>query len=96
MLHTITESSLRGRGGSGYPTGAKWRDCLTQPGPMRYVVANGFEADPGAQAELEFRSLHAFTPFRCMYQYTIPAFWSQLKIKSPIIPTKMMSMEASH
>ena len=51
VLHTITESGLRGRGGAGYPTGAKWRDCVSQPDPVRYVVANGFEADPGAGAD---------------------------------------------
>ncbi len=51
VLHTIAESGLRGRGGAGYPTGAKWRDCVTQPDPAHYVVANGFEADPGAGAD---------------------------------------------
>jgi NADH:ubiquinone oxidoreductase subunit F (NADH-binding) len=51
VLHTISESGLRGRGGAGYPTGAKWRDCVRQPDPVHYVVANGFEADPGAQVD---------------------------------------------
>jgi NADH-quinone oxidoreductase subunit F len=51
VLHTISESGLRGRGGAGYPTGAKWRDCIVQPDPTHYLVANGFEADPGAQVD---------------------------------------------
>jgi NADH:ubiquinone oxidoreductase subunit F (NADH-binding) len=51
VLHTISESGLRGRGGAGFPTGTKWRDCISQPEPVRYVVANGFEADPGAGAD---------------------------------------------
>jgi len=51
VLHTITESGLRGRGGAGYPTGSKWRDCVAQADPVHYVVANGFEADPGAQVD---------------------------------------------
>ena len=51
VLHTISESGLRGLGGAGYPTGSKWRDCVTQPDPVHYVVANGFEADPGAQID---------------------------------------------
>ena len=51
VIHTITESGLRGLGGAGHPTGAKWRDCVSQPDPVRYVVANGFEADPGAQLD---------------------------------------------
>lgn len=51
VISMISESGLRGRGGGGYPTGSKWRDCAAQPEPRRYVVANGFEADPGAQVD---------------------------------------------
>jgi len=51
VISIISESGLRGRGGAGYPTGSKWRDCATQPDLQRYVVANGFEADPGAQVD---------------------------------------------
>ena len=51
VISMISESGLRGRGGAGYPTGSKWRDCASQPEPVRYVVANGFEADPGAQID---------------------------------------------
>jgi len=51
VIHTVTESGLRGLGGAGYPTGAKWRDCVSQPDPVHYVVVNGFEADPGAQLD---------------------------------------------
>ena len=51
VIHTIAESGLRGLGGAGYPVGAKWRDCVSQVDPVRYVVANGFEADPGAQLD---------------------------------------------
>jgi NADH-quinone oxidoreductase subunit F len=51
VIHTIAESGLRGLGGAGYPAGAKWRDCVSQPDPVHYVVANGFEADPGAQLD---------------------------------------------
>lgn len=51
VISMVSESGLRGRGGAGYPTGSKWRDCAAQPEPVRYVVANGFEADPGAQVD---------------------------------------------
>jgi NADH-quinone oxidoreductase subunit F len=51
VISMVSESGLRGRGGAGYPTGSKWRDCADQPGTLRYVVANGFEADPGAQID---------------------------------------------
>lgn len=51
VLRVVAESGLRGRGGSGHPTGAKWRDCAAAEDQRRVVVANGFEADPGAQVD---------------------------------------------
>jgi len=71
VLHTIAESGLRGRGGAGYPTGAKWRDCVTQPDPVHYVVANGFEADPGAQVD---RTLMELDP-QAVVEGTAIAAW---------------------
>ena len=44
---TIAASGLRGRGGAGYPAGDKWRAVTASPDATRYVVANGYEADPG-------------------------------------------------
>ena len=51
MVKLVSTSGLRGRGGAGYPTGAKWRACAGSDSRVRYVVANGFEADPGAQLD---------------------------------------------
>ena len=47
-----SESGLRGRGGAGYPDRPQVarRAPGSRPG-ARYVVANGFEADPGAQTD---------------------------------------------
>ncbi|WP_326909336.1 NADH-quinone oxidoreductase subunit NuoF [Sedimentibacter sp. MB31-C6] len=44
----ITDSGLRGRGGGGYFTGKKWSQVLSQDNPVKYVVCNGDEGDPGA------------------------------------------------
>ncbi len=48
IVEEITESSLRGRGGGGFPTGRKWGQVLRQTEPEKYVVCNGDEGDPGA------------------------------------------------
>lgn len=48
IVDEITESSLRGRGGGGFPTGRKWAQVLRQEEPEKYVVCNGDEGDPGA------------------------------------------------
>ena len=44
----ITDSNLRGRGGGGYPAGVKWDQARKQKEPVKYVVCNGDEGDPGA------------------------------------------------
>jgi NADH:ubiquinone oxidoreductase subunit F (NADH-binding) len=43
---TVAASGLRGRGGAGFPAGVKWRAVASAADPVRYVVANGYEADP--------------------------------------------------
>ena len=48
IVDEITDSSLRGRGGGGFPTGRKWAQVLRQTEPEKYVVCNGDEGDPGA------------------------------------------------
>ncbi len=48
IIDEITESSLRGRGGGGFPTGRKWAQVLRQTEETKYVVCNGDEGDPGA------------------------------------------------
>jgi bidirectional [NiFe] hydrogenase diaphorase subunit len=48
VVEAITRSGLRGRGGAGYPTGLKWQTVAKAPGPIKYVVCNADEGDPGA------------------------------------------------
>jgi len=44
----VKKSGLRGRGGAGYPTGLKWELVAKQVAPIKYVVCNADEGDPGA------------------------------------------------
>ena len=44
----IEIAGLRGRGGGGFPTGKKWIQVRSQPEPVKYIVCNGDEGDPGA------------------------------------------------
>ncbi|MDO4558916.1 MAG: NADH-quinone oxidoreductase subunit F, partial [Planctomycetia bacterium] len=48
ICQTLLDSGLRGRGGGGFPTGLKWKFTLASPGPVKYVICNGDEGDPGA------------------------------------------------
>jgi NADH-quinone oxidoreductase subunit F len=48
IIGMIKESGLRGRGGGGFPTGAKWESCRRAAGDIKYVLCNADEGDPGA------------------------------------------------
>jgi NADH-quinone oxidoreductase subunit F len=48
VIEAIKKSGLRGRGGGGFPTGAKWEACQQAPGKERFVICNADEGDPGA------------------------------------------------
>ena len=47
----IASSGLRGRGGAGYPAAEKWRTAVSIEAPRRYVVVNGYGADPAARTD---------------------------------------------
>ncbi|MGF1508588.1 MAG: NADH-ubiquinone oxidoreductase-F iron-sulfur binding region domain-containing protein [Myxococcota bacterium] len=44
----VERSGLRGRGGGGFPTGRKWELAASSPDPVRFVICNADEGDPGA------------------------------------------------
>lgn len=44
----VGASGLRGRGGAAFPTGTKWRFLMGSPGPVKYILCNCEEGDPGA------------------------------------------------
>jgi NADH-quinone oxidoreductase subunit F len=48
VIAAVTDSGLRGRGGAGFPTGRKWALGRAQAEPVKYVICNGDEGDPGA------------------------------------------------
>jgi bidirectional [NiFe] hydrogenase diaphorase subunit len=48
IIHQVSQSGLRGRGGGGYPTGLKWGTVAKAAGSTKYVICNADEGDPGA------------------------------------------------
>lgn len=48
VVEEVRRSGLRGRGGAGFPTGAKWAFTLKAQGEEKFVVCNADEGDPGA------------------------------------------------
>ncbi len=47
VLDEISRSGLRGRGGAGFPTGAKWSTILNHPCRIHDAVVNAAEGEPG-------------------------------------------------
>jgi len=69
----IRKSGLRGRGGGGFPTAAKWESCRNAPSSdgIRYVICNADEGDPGAYMD---RSLLEGNPHSVIEGMTIGAY----------------------
>lgn len=70
IVQEISDSNLRGRGGGGFPAGRKWQQVLRQKEPIRYVVCNGDEGDPGAFMD---RSIMEGDPHRMLEGMMIAA-----------------------
>ena len=48
VIEEVKISSIRGRGGAGFPTHVKWNFAKQSPGDTKYLICNGDEGDPGA------------------------------------------------
>ena len=67
----IRASGLRGRGGGGFPTGAKWSGVRGAKGTHRYVVGNAAEGEPGTFKD---RALMRRNPYQLVEGVAIAAF----------------------
>jgi len=70
VIETVEKSGLRGRGGAGFPTGVKWKLARKQAEPVKYVICNGDEGDPGAFMD---RMLLESFPYRIIEGLAIAA-----------------------
>jgi NADH-quinone oxidoreductase subunit F len=48
VVEEVKNSGLRGRGGAAFPTGVKWSFLAPNKAPIKYVLCNCEEGDPGA------------------------------------------------
>ncbi|MCB1827881.1 MAG: NADH-quinone oxidoreductase subunit NuoF [Coxiellaceae bacterium] len=47
IINILKESSLRGRGGAGFPTGLKWSFVSRDVPGQKYIICNSDESEPG-------------------------------------------------
>jgi len=71
LIEEIKKSSLRGRGGAGFPTGLKWSFMpRTAPG-QKYILCNSDESEPGTCKD---RDILRFNPHSVIEGLAIDAF----------------------
>jgi NADH:ubiquinone oxidoreductase subunit F (NADH-binding)/(2Fe-2S) ferredoxin/NAD-dependent dihydropyrimidine dehydrogenase PreA subunit len=71
VIDEVVKARLRGRGGAGFPTGRKWQLTRARPEPVRYLICNGDEGDPGAFMD---RGMLESDPFNVVEGMLIGAF----------------------
>jgi NADH-quinone oxidoreductase subunit F len=71
VIATVKESSLRGRGGAGFPTGLKWSFMPRQFPGNKYLVCNSDEGEPGTCKD---REILEFNPHIVIEGMAIAAF----------------------
>ncbi len=70
IVHEVTESGLRGRGGAAFPTGIKWNTVLGCEAEQKYIVCNADEGDSGTFSD---RMIMEGDPFVLIEGMTIAA-----------------------
>jgi len=53
ICQELLDSDLKGRGGAGFPTGLKWRFAAEEEDPVKYIVCNADEGEPGTFKDRE-------------------------------------------
>ncbi len=53
IIQDVLDSGLKGRGGAGFPTGLKWKYTAAEKSPVKYVVCNADEGEPGTFKDRE-------------------------------------------
>ena len=71
VIEQVRRSGLRGRGGAGFTTGAKWSGVRAAGGGVKYVVCNGDEGDPGSFMDRMLLESH---PYRVIEGMAIAAY----------------------
>jgi NADH:ubiquinone oxidoreductase subunit F (NADH-binding) len=50
-IEALKQSGLRGMGGAGFPTGVKWEVVRNATSPVKYVLCNADESEPGTSKD---------------------------------------------
>ncbi len=71
VVEHVKASRIRGRGGAAFPMGVKWEAVASSAEPVRYLVCNADESEPGTFKD---RTLMEGDPFALVESMTITGF----------------------
>ncbi len=83
VIAEVKKSSLRGRGGAGFPTAIKWETVSNAPDAKKYLVCNFAEGEPGTYKDRYFLNKN---PYIVLEGMLIAAY--AIGAKQAIIGTK--------
>jgi NADH:ubiquinone oxidoreductase subunit F (NADH-binding) len=89
VIKEIEASGLRGRGGAGFPTGAKWKYTQPAPGGSSYVICNADEGEPGTFKDrvLMEEDPHSYLEGLIIAAYAIGASTGYIYIRGEYYPS---------
>jgi len=95
MIERIADAGLTGRGGAAFPTAIKWRSVAAEPGPIKHVIANADESEPGTFKD---RVVTEHDPFSVIEGLTLAGFacgatngWVYIRGEYPLATERLLA-----
>jgi NADH-quinone oxidoreductase subunit F len=87
IIALVKDSSLRGRGGAGFPTGMKWQFIPQNDGKPHYVVVNADEGEPGTcrDAPLMMADPHALIEGIIIASYAVRSNFAFIYLRGELV-----------
>lgn len=87
LIQLVKDSSLRGRGGAGFPTGMKWGFIPQNDGKPHYLVVNADEGEPGTCRDLPLMMAdpHALIEGVIIASYAVRANFAAIYIRGEAV-----------
>ena len=87
IIQAVKDSGLRGRGGAGFPTGAKWGFIPHGDGKPHYLVVNADESEPGTckDVPLMLATPHALIEGTVIAAYAIRAERAFIYVRGEVL-----------
>ncbi|MCL6537824.1 MAG: NADH-quinone oxidoreductase subunit NuoF [Acidothermus sp.] len=87
VLQLVKDSGLRGRGGAGFPTGAKWGFIPQGDGKPHYLVVNADESEPGTCKDIPLlmATPHTLIEGAIIAAYAIRAHYAFIYVRGEVL-----------